>query len=124
MWAALKVLLTRSNLELKKLLLWLLPEHFAQQRRCLSHGILADLLFFLRHHVEEAVHRLSDDVLVEVEALLIGDARSHWIAHELVVLPHDSNILHGLVNNGSKGFSQLVGALAFEVFGCGGVAAG
>src|SRR5262249_33371617 len=67
---------------------------------------------------------LSYNILVQIEALLAGHARSHGIAHELVVLPHDSNVLHSLVNNGRKGFSQLAGALAFEVFRCSGVAAG
>src|SRR5258708_39564917 len=57
-----------------------------QQRRDLSRGVFADLLFFLAHHVEDPIERFADHVFVEVEIAAGVEAGGPGGLPELVVL--------------------------------------
>jgi hypothetical protein len=103
--------------------LLLAAEDFSQQGGSLRGGVLANLLFFLAQHVEQAVEGFPDHVLVEVELAGKEAAPGRARKHAVVLLDH-SDVLHRAVHDGGESGGEIGGALPFEIVGGCGAAAG
>src|SRR5262249_9777584 len=81
---------------------------FLHQCRGPRGGIGADLRFLFAHHVKQPVEGLARDVVVEVEALRLGEGDGLELADEGLVLPRHANVIHALADDGLEGRGELV----------------
>src|SRR5271167_3943105 len=83
-------------------------ENFFQEVGGLGGGVAADFYFFLSEHVEDAVQRFVDDVLIEVELASDGAAAGGGL-DDMVIFLDQADPLHGAMDDGGEGNGEFGG---------------